>query len=115
MLIENGLADAVNFFHLDALSSAVALNVSFDVLLTTLATGLYRLLAQKLRGFERAQPRQIWRRFLKSPAQVRVTQDEVVVELPRRAHNPILIAPGLLEERTQVPWWEGRTLRFEIP
>jgi hypothetical protein len=115
MLIENGLADAVNFLHLDALSSAVALNVSFDVLLTTMATGLYRLLALKLRGFERAQPRQIWRRFLKSPAHVRVTDTEVVVELPRRAHNPILIASGLLDERTPVPWWNGRRLRFEIP
>jgi hypothetical protein len=115
MLIENGLADAVNFLHLDALSSAVALNISFDVLLTTIATGLYRLLARKLRGFERAQPRQIWRRFLKSPAHIRVTTTEVVVELPRRAHNPILIASGLLDERTTVPWWNGRQLRFEIP
>ena len=115
MLIENGLADAVNFLHLDALSSAVALNVSFDVLLTTMATGLYRLLARTLRGFERAQPRQIWRRFLHSPAHVRVTATEVVVELPRRAHNPLLMAAGLLEERTPVPWWEGRILRFEIP
>lgn len=115
MLIENGLADAVNFFHLDALSSAVALNVSFDVLLTTMATGVYRLLALKLRGFERAQPHQIWRRFLKSPAHVRITEHEVVVELPRRAHNPILIASGLLEESTPVPWWNGRRLRFEIP
>ena len=115
MLIENGLADAVNFFHLDALSSAVALNVSFDVLLTTMAPGLYRLLARQPRGFERAQPRQLWRRFLKSPAQVRVTESEVVVELPRRAHNPILIASGLLEDRPPVPWWNGRELRFEIP
>jgi len=115
MLIANGLADAVHFFHLEALRSAVALNVSFDVLLTTMATGLYRLLALTLRGFERAQPHQIWRRFLKRPAHIRITEDEVVVELPRRAHNPILIASGLLEERTQVPWWEGRTLRFEIP
>ncbi len=114
MLIENGLADAVNFLHLDALSSAVALNVSFDVLLTTIATGLYRLLALKLRGFERAQPRQIWRRFLKSPAHVHVTATEVIVELPRRAHNPILIASGLLDERTPVPWWNGRRLRFNI-
>ncbi|MGH7332070.1 MAG: hypothetical protein ACREKS_04830, partial [Candidatus Rokuibacteriota bacterium] len=59
--------------------------------------------------------RQIWRRFLKSPAQVRVTEDEVVVELPRRAHNPILIASGLLAGRTPVPWWNGRRLRFELP
>ena len=115
MLIENGLADAVNFLHLDALSSAVALNVSFDVLLTTLATGFYHLLARKLRGFERAQPRQIWRRCLKSPAHVRISTTEVVVELPRRAHNPILIASGLLDERATVPWWNGRTLRFELP
>lgn len=115
MVIENGLADAVNFLHLDALSSAVALNVSFDVLLTTMATALYRLLARKLRGFERAQPRQIWRRFLKSPAHLRVSEEEVVVELPRRAHNPILIASGLLEQRTPIPWWNGRQLRFELP
>ncbi len=115
MLTENGLAAAVDFLHLDALSSAVALNVSFDVLLTTMATGLYRLLALKLRGFERMQPRQIWRRFLKSPAHVRVTATEVVVALPRRAHNPILITSGLLAERTAVPWWNGRQLRFEIP
>jgi len=39
----------------------------------------------------------------------------VVVELPRRAHNPILIASGLLDGRTPVPWWQGRSLRFEIP
>ena len=115
MLIENGLADMVNFLHLDALSSAVALNVSFDVVLTTIATGLYRFLALKLRGFERAQPRQIWRRFLKSPAHVRITETEVVVALPRRAHNPILIASGLLDERPVVPWWNNRRLRFEIP
>ena len=115
MLIENGLADMVNFLHLDALSTAVALNVSFDVVLTTIATGLYRFLALKLRGFERAQPRQIWRRFLKSPAHVRITETEVVVALPRRAHNPILIASGLLDERPVVPWWNNRRLRFEIP
>ncbi len=115
MLIENGFADAVNVLHLDALSSAVALNVSFDVRLTTIATGLYRLLALKLHGFERAQARQIWRRFLKSPAHVRVTPTAVVVELPRRARNPILIASGLLDEQTAVPWWNGRQLRFEIP
>lgn len=29
MLIENGLADAVHFFHLDALSSAVRLKIGF--------------------------------------------------------------------------------------
>ena len=55
MLIENGLADSVAFFHLDALSSAVALNVDFDVLLTVIASAIYRRFSQPLRGYERAQ------------------------------------------------------------
>src|SRR4051812_6113647 len=38
MLIENELADQVHFFHVDALSSAVAMKVDFDVTLTVIAT-----------------------------------------------------------------------------
>ena len=37
MLIENALADAVRFFHIDALSSSVGLKVDFDMALLVLA------------------------------------------------------------------------------
>jgi hypothetical protein len=37
MLIENGIADAINFFHLDSLSSMVGLKVDFDLQLTLMA------------------------------------------------------------------------------
>ncbi|MGH9364872.1 MAG: hypothetical protein ACRD1B_06350 [Thermoanaerobaculia bacterium] len=114
MLIENGLADSVDFFHLDALSSAVALNVDFDVLLTVLGSGLYRLFAKSLRGYERAQARQIFRRFLDTTARVSVLQDGVIVRLPRRAHNPILLDAGLIGKTTPIPWWKGRSLRIEV-
>ena len=115
MLIENGLSDSVDFFHLDALSSAVALNVDFDVLLTVIASGLYRLFAKALRGYEHAQARQVFRRFLDTPARINVSDDEVKVILPRRAHNPILIDAGLIEKTTPIAWWGGRKLAFEIP
>ena len=114
MLIENGLADSVDFFHLDALSSAVALNVDFDVLLTVIGGGLYRLFARSLRGYERAQARQIFRRFLDTTARVVVSDREVLVRLPRRAHNPLLIDAGLIGKSTPIPWWGKRTLRVEI-
>ncbi len=114
MLIENGLAESIDFFHLDALSSAVALNVDFDVLLTVIASGIYRQLARALRGHERAHARQVFRRFLDTTARVTVSTDEVVVTLPRRAHNPILIDAGLIGPATTIPWWGGRKLRFEI-
>jgi hypothetical protein len=38
MLIENGIADGIDFFHMDALSSAVAMKVSCDLQLTLMAS-----------------------------------------------------------------------------
>src|SRR5262249_29388696 len=91
MLIENALEDQVHFFHIDALSSAVAMKVDFDVALPAPATGLYRVLGKRLPGFDHAKARQIFRRFLDTNAKVDVAPDGVRVRLPRRAHNPLLL------------------------
>lgn len=115
MLIENGLEDQVHFFHVDALSSAVAMKVDFDVTLTVIATGLYRLLGTHLHGFEHAKARQIFRRFLDLTAKVDVTPAGVRVQLPRRAHNPLLLESGLLATPVAVPWWRGASLQVEFP
>jgi hypothetical protein len=112
MLIENALSDAVRFFHMDALSSAVGFKVDFDMMLLVVASGLYRLLARRMRGYSDAQARHIFRDLVDTPATVEITAKEVTVRFPRRAHLPILMASGLFEERVRVPWWGNRTLRL---
>ena len=92
----------------------MALNVDFDVLLTVIASGIYRVLARSLRGYEVAHARQVFRKFLDTTARVMVDGRDVVVNLPRRAHNPILIDAGLIGPPTPIPWWGGRRLRLEI-
>lgn len=112
MLIENSLSDAVRFFHMDALSSVVGLKVDFDMALLVLASGLYRLIARRMRGYADAQARQIFRDLLDLPAQIEITEKEVRVDFYRRAHLPIVLASGLCEETVSVPWWSGRRLRL---
>ena len=112
MLIENALSDAVRFFHMDALSSAVGLKVDFDMALLAIASGLYRALAQKMRGYADAQARQIFRDLIDMPADIRITQTEVEVRFHRRAHLPIILASGLLDQPIPVPWWNGLSLRL---
>ena len=114
MLIENGLADAVDFFHLDALSSAVRLKIDFDVTLTEVASGVYRLLGRQLAGYESAHSRQLFRHFLNTPAQVEIAKDRVEVTLPKRAHNPLLIAAGFGKTTTPIPWWDKRPLALRF-
>ena len=54
MIIENSIADGIDFFHMDALSSAVAMKVNCDLQqLTLMASSLYRLLASRIgQGYE---------------------------------------------------------------
>ncbi|HOX60229.1 MAG TPA: hypothetical protein PLC99_25410 [Verrucomicrobiota bacterium] len=112
MLIENALSDAVRFFHIDALSSAVGLKVDFDMALLVLASGLYRLLAQRMRGYGDAQARQIFRDLIDISADVEVSEKEVSVSFHRRAHLPLILASGLMEKPVPVPWWNGLPLRL---
>ena len=112
MLIENALSDAVRFFHMDALSSAIGLKVDFDMALLVIASGLYRLLARGMRGYADAQARHVFRDLIDTPADVSISEREVHVRFHRRAHLPIIIASGILDAPVKVPWWHNHTLRM---
>ena len=107
--IENGIAEAVKFFHLNALCSPIPggcsnflsgyctprVKIHFDVALTMIADTLYSMLASKLRGFECCDAPKLYRNFIRGKGDIVIEKDTVTVTYPRRAHNPIL---------RQVPW-----------
>jgi hypothetical protein len=94
------------------LSSAVGLKVDFDMTLLVVASGLYRLLAGRMRGYGDAQARQIFRDLVAMPATITITDDEGEVSFHRRSHLPIILASGLMDQPVAVPWWGGRQLRL---
>ena len=112
MLVENAISDAVRFFHMDALSSAVGLKVDFDMALLVMASGLYRRLARRMRGYRDAQARQLFRDIVDSPATITITEGEVLVQFHRRAHLPIILASDLIDKPVSVPWWNNYSLRL---
>ena len=110
-LIENGISEAVQFFHIDALSSMVGLKVDFDMQLTLVASSLYRLMAQRIgREYSHSQAKTVFRNLLNLSGKVEVTDTSVVVTLDKRAHNPFLVASGLAEQPTPMPWFGDKKL-----
>lgn len=111
MLIENGISEAIQFFHIDALSSMVGLKVDFDLQITLMAGSLYRLLAARIgREYERAQAKKLFRNLLDVSATVTITTTQVIVTLDKRAHNPYLVASGLADTTTPMPWFGKKEL-----
>jgi hypothetical protein len=113
MLIENHIEDGIDFFHMDALSSAVALKINCDLLLTLMASSLYRLLAGRIgRGYETAKSRHLFRDFIDATAAVTVTATHIEVRFQRRAHNPLLLAAGFGQTEVVIPWLKRKNLRL---
>jgi hypothetical protein len=111
MLIENGISEAIQFFHIDALSSMVGLKVDFDLQITLMASSLYRLMAERIgREYERAQAKKIFRNLLDVSATIVIDEKRVQVILDKRAHNPYLVASGLADTSTPMPWFGNKEL-----
>jgi hypothetical protein len=116
MLIENGIEDGIDFFHMDALSSAVPMKVNCDLQLTLMASYLYRIFGEQIgNGYATAKSRHIFRDFIEASANITITDgDEIVVKFQKRAHNPLLLAAGFGAISVQVPWLGNRRLRFDF-
>jgi hypothetical protein len=113
MTIEQRLAEIIRAFCADALSSTVNLNVDLDIMLAVLAQALTAAIRARLPGYATATPDTIQRRFLETPGQIITSGDALTVRLDRRAFSPVL-RKAQLPADTRVPWWGGRTIRYEL-
>ena len=112
--VENGIAEAVKFFSLNALSSSILIKVHFDVLMTMIAHALYHFMSQKLRGFENCRSATIFRQFINMKADIMIRGEVIKVKFPRRSHNPIIKAAQLDKKATSISWLGNKRLQFEF-
>jgi hypothetical protein len=114
MTTEQRLAEIIQAFCADALSSAVNLNVDLDVVLCVLAQALTAAFRLRLPGnYAHATPDTLQRRFPDTPGEIISTGTGITVKINRRACSPVLRGANLPADTT-VPWWDGRQLHFEF-
>jgi hypothetical protein len=91
MTIEQRLAEIIQAFCADALSSTVNLNVDLDVVLCVLARALLAAFRNRPGpGYATATPDTIQRRFLDTAGTITRDSDTITVTLNRRAYSPVL-------------------------
>lgn len=110
--IENKLAELVEFFNINALSSPVMVRIHFDLLLSLIASLLYQGFAKDLPRFEKNLAPEIFRRFVDMPGMVCYDGNEFEVRIRKRAHTPVLLGVDKFKEPITVPWLGGRKLKL---
>jgi hypothetical protein len=108
------LAEIIQEFCADALSSTVNLNVDLDIVLCVLAQALLAAFRSRLGpGYATATPDTLQRRFPDTPGTITSNGDTITVTLSRRAYSPVLRQSSLPAETT-IPWWHNHRLRFQF-
>ena len=97
MVIENVISDTIDFFHMDALSSAAQMKIHVEVQRTVITHFLCRLLG--IRVEERwgtAETRTLFRELISKRARIQITEKEIRVTLPgERTTRSLLVLTTL--------------------
>lgn len=112
-LVEQEISEQVHFFHLNQLSSSVAVKVDFDLSLSLLAHNLYRKLALSIPKHEQCTVETLHRNFIEGKAQVKVKGDDIKVYMGKRANLPLLFEVPWMSKKTGISHLQ-KTISFEI-
>ncbi len=81
-------------------------------MLSVLAHTVCTALRRRLPGYHTATPGTLQRRFLNTSGIIEHHNSQITIRLNRRTYSPVLRQANL-PETIAVPWWGGRTLRYQ--
>jgi transposase len=90
-LLEKGISEQIEFFHLNRVSSSMVIKVDFDLTMSILAHNLLRLLAMDLPGYSHSADFSLFNKFLSMNGTVEITSDEILVKMKKKRNLPALL------------------------
>ncbi len=112
--IEKGIAEQIEFFHLNSQSSSIVVKVDFDLTMTIAAHNFYRIMAQDLIGFEKETSCSLNSKFFNNGGQFKIQNGFIIIEMKKKRHLPLLMESLLKYQNVKIPWLDNRKLVFKL-
>ena len=111
-LVEQEIAEQIDFFHLNSPSSSIVVKADFDLTLSLFAHNLFRVLTRQLPGFEPCTVATIARDVLQNGARVSVKGRAITVHLKKKTPLPTLFERPWMKQKTRLSWMDA-SITFE--
>jgi hypothetical protein len=113
-LVEKGIAEQIDFFHLNRVSSSMVIKVDFDLVMTILAHNIYRLFAMKLDRYEHLCDERIHEKFIVNNGYITINtnSDTISVELKKKRDLPQIIQMMKNFDQVIYSWMGNKKLQF---
>jgi hypothetical protein len=111
-LIEKGISEQIEFFHLNRVCSSMVIKVDFDLTMTLLAHNLYRLFALDLERYAALSDERIYEKFIANNGTVEITENNIQIELKKKRDLPQTIEMMKKYADLTYGWLGNRKLIF---
>jgi len=90
-IVEKGISEQIEFFHLNKVSSSMVIKVDFDLTMSILAYNLYRLMASDMKGHSHQTAMTMHEKFLYNSATIKVEEEQITVNMKKKRNLPLLL------------------------
>jgi hypothetical protein len=111
-IVEKGISEQVDFFHLNSLSSSIVVKVDFDLTITMAAHNLYRAMGIMLEGFEWETSKSLHTKFFSNGGSFLIDKQGIQINVKKKRHLPALMATLSELAGTTIPWLGNRVISF---
>lgn len=111
-IVEKGISEQIDFFHLNRVSSSMVIKVDFDLVMTILAHNLYRLLARKLGRYSTMSDERVYNKFIANNGTITIKDNNVSVELKKKRDLPQLIEMIQEFDQCSFSWLHDNSITF---
>ncbi len=115
-LVEQLIAEQIDFYHLNSLSSSIVVKVDFDLTMSIFADTVYRLFTKRIPRFAKSRADTIYRLFVKNYASFIIDSEgkTITITLNKKVHLASLAETGWLNKLTKIPWLSNYKLFIKI-
>lgn len=111
-IVEKGISEQIEFFHLNRISSSMVIKVDFDLTMTILAHNIYRLFALDLERYSDFSDERIYGKFIANNGTIQVNGGTINIELKKKRDLPQIIEMMKNTENLKYPWLNNSKINF---
>jgi hypothetical protein len=87
-IVEKGISEQIEFFHLNSVSSSMVIKVDFDLTMSILTHNLFRLFASDTERYKHKADQAIYEQFLDNAGEIEIGENKIRIELKKKRVLP---------------------------
>ena len=110
-IVEKEIAEQIDFFHLNKVSSSMVIKVDFDLTMSILTHNIFRLFAKDTDRYKHISDKSVYEKFLKNSAEITIDQN-IEIKFKKKRNLPLLLEKCNTDKNQNYSWLNNLSLNF---